>query len=573
MATGRQAGEPSLGVSLTLPNETADYRFADLPIVSPDGRTFVFLATSNDDDQRRLWRRSLESFEAEPIAGSEGASDALWSHDGSRLAFSARGKLWTVDFVGGGAPRTVAALPRFSSGTWNADDQIVFSKGEGPLWHVPAAGGTPRQLTQLNPEFHEVSHVGPTFLPDGDRFLYLAITFDPAEEIRARRLYAGSLESGASTFVGPMTSAVRYVEPGYLFYVDNGTLMAVSFDAGSLELEGEPKVVQDGVDFFQPTGTARFEASASGTIAFRAPSPANQLMWYDLSGRRLGPVNDVEVGFGHRISPDGTQVATAAVDPRTQLTDVWVYGLNRETSTRITFDARWEGGPVWSADGSTLYYSTDFTGWPDVYATSVDAPGAGQVVWSMEGAQFPFDVTSDGRYLVIIGGGRDMRNDVWALRLPIEEGDEPILIAGTPANEWGGRLSPDDEWIAYVSDESGTSQVYVTSFPEPNRKVQISTENGVGPVWSRNGLVLYYAETAPCPYAACDLTRVMRVDLARTVAFDDPQPQLVFETRDRLGSFEIAPDGERLLANLQSADIPPVNVILDARARLRDAGM
>ena len=103
--------------------------------------------------------------------------------------------------------------------------------------------------------------------------------------------------------------------------------------------------------------------------------------------------------------------------------------------------------------------------------------------------------------------------------------------------------------------------------------MQISTENGFGPVWSRDGLVLYYSETAPCPYASCNLTRLMRVDLARAGAFDDPQPRLVFETRDRLGTIELAPDGERLLALLQSADIPPVKVILDARACLRDAGM
>jgi hypothetical protein len=370
-----------------------------------------------------------------------------------------------------------------------------------------------------------------------------------------------------------MTSTVSYVEPGYLFYVDNGTLMAVSFDADSLQLEGEPQVVQDGVGFFEPTATPSVRASASGTIVFRAPSRAQQLMWYDLSGRRLGPVNDLETGWGHRISPDGKRVATAAVDQRTNLSDVWVYGLNRETSTRITFDARWEGGPVWSADGSTLYYATDFTGWPDVYATAVDAPGTGRVVWSREGAQFPSDVSSDGRYLIVDGSDQENGRNVWALRLPIGEGDEPILIAGTPANEGNARLSSDDAWIAYTSNESGTSQVYVTSFPEPNRKVQISTENGFVPVWSRDGLLLYYAQTAPCPYATCNLTRVMRVDLARAGAFDDPRPQLLFETRDRFGSFELAPDGERLLADLQSADSPPTQVILDARTRLRDAGM
>ena len=565
----RQPSSVTEAVSLTLPLKTPAYRGASSHIVSPDGSAVVFFATDNSDDESRLWRRRLDSFEAEPIVGTEGGRSPFWSADGRSVGYFASGKLWTIDLEEGGAPRTVAALTGFESATWNGQGDIVFARDERPLMHVPASGGTPRPVTQLDPEFYEVSHVGPHFLPDGRHFLFLAVTFDPEQEIRVRRLYAGSLDSAEATYLGDFASSAFYVEPGFLYFVDDGTLEAVAFDTESLQVEGEPRVIEDGISFFRPTGHAYFSVSRNGTLVFQRPRTTNRLMWFDREGRRLGPVGDVSNHWVFRVSPDGAHVATTAWDPRTQLTDIWVYGLKRDTSTRITFDPRYEGAPVWSADGSRLFYSTDATGWPNVVATSVDSPGEAEPIFDANGEQFPSDSSSDGRHLIVHGEdpAHQTGSNIWVVSLPRREGEEPLLFAGTPSDEQDGRFSPDGDWIAYVSNESGVIQIYVKAFPGPGRKVQVSTESGWNPVWGPDGRTLYYLQAIPCPHATCTMTRMMVVDLSSVGLIDNPQPRVLFETREEFVNFDMGPGGERFLVHVRPDERAPVSVVVGSGLR------
>ena len=423
-------------------------------------------------------------------------------------------------------------------------------------------------MRRLDADFYEISHVRPHFLPDGRHFLFLGVTFDPEQEIRVRRLYVGSLDSGEATHIGDFPSSAFYVDPGFLFFVDDGTLKAVAFDAASLRIEGEPRVIEDGISFFRPTGRPGFSVSRNGTVVFERPRVANRLMWLDRAGRRLGAVGDVGEHEAHRISPDGSRVASSSWDARTGLGDVWIYGLNRDTSNRITFDARWEGTPVWSADGTRLFYATDATGWPNVFVTSVDSPGAAEPIFVAAGDQFPKDVSSDGRHLIVQGEdpAHETGGNIWVVSLPRREDEEPLLFAGSPSDEVGGRFSPDDRWIAYHSNESGENQIYVKPFPGPGSRVQVSTETGRGPVWAPTGRTLYYLQSKPCPHATCTMTRVMVVDLSSASMLDNPKPQLLFETRERLRCIEIEPGGERLLVSVLPEERLPFHVILDARS-------
>ena len=562
---GRQPAPPVReSLKLTLPRDTPAHRNAAHHAVSPDGGAVVFAARDTSDDQWRLWRRRLDSFEAEPIAGTESGRAPFWSADGTSVGYFANGKLWTIDLEEGGAPRAVAALTGFNGATWNGQDDIVFSRDESPLMHVAATGGTPKPVTKLDPEFHEISHMGPHFLPDGRRFLYLAVTFDPEQEIRVRRLYAGSLDSAEATYLGAFSSNASYVEPGLLYYVEDGTLEAVAFDAERLRVEGEPRVIGDGVGFFRPTGDAQFSVSRNGTVVFSGPRTARRLMWFDREGHRLGPVGDVGRHWRFRISPDGASVASTKWDPRTELTDIWVFGLQRDTSTRITFDGRYEGAPVWSADGSRLFYSSDATGWPNVLVTSVDSPGESEPIFVSDGDQFPTDASSDGRHLIVYGGdpAQQTGKDIWVVNLPRREGEEPLLFAGSPSDEIGGRFSPDGEWIAYVSDESGVDQIYVKEFPGPGRKVQVSTESGWSPVWGTEGRTLYYLRSVPCPHASCTLTRMMVVDLASAGALESPEPRVLFETRESFVQFDLEPGGERFLVHVRPDERALVFVVV-----------
>jgi Tol biopolymer transport system component len=563
---GRQPPSATELVRLTIPLETPAYRGALSHTVSPDGSAVVFFATDNTDHELRMWRRRLDSFEAEPIVGTEGGGHPFWSADGTSIGYFARGKLLTIDLEEGGAPHTVAALTGIRSATWNGQGDIVFAQNESPLMHVAASGGTPKPVTQLDPEFYEVSHDYPRFLPDGRHFLFLALTYDPEQEIRVRRLYAGSLDSAEANYLGTFSSNMFYVEPGFLFFVDDGTLKAVTFDVESLRVEGEPRVIEDGVRFFHPTGNGNFSVSRNGTVVFQRPRTANRLMWFDKEGRRLGPVGDVGDHDVFRISPDGSRVATTAWDPRTELTDIWIYGLRRDTSTRITFDPRWEGAPVWSADGSRLFYATDATGWPNVLVMSVDSPGEAESIFTAAGDQFPSDTSSDGQHLIVTGAdpAHQAGTNIWIVSLPRREDEEPLLFAATPADENDARFSPDDDWIAYVSNESGAEQIYVKAFPGPGQKVQVSTEGGRKPVWGSTGRTLYYLQSTPCPFATCTMTRVMVVDLSSVGLIDSPQPRLLFETREEFVSFEVEPGGERLLVHVRPDERAPVHVVVGA---------
>ena len=554
-------------VALTLSRETDSYRNATRHVLSHDGRRVVFSAVDQADGTPSLWLRGLGSFESTPIPGTEGGGNPFWSADGTSIGFVAKGKIWTVDLENEGVPRLVTEAPAFSSATWNDQGDIVFATAESPLTHVPASGGTPRPVTQLNPEFHELSHSGPKFLPDGRTFIYLGVTFDPDQQDRQRRLYAGSLDSSESIYLGTFPSSASYVDPGFLYYVKDGAFEAVSFDAERLEISGEPQVVEVGVRLFNPTGQPFASVARNGTLLFDPLPKSRRLLWYDLEGRRLGPVGGNAAHQEFRISPDGTSVATMMMDPRSSLTDIWIYGLKRDTSTRVTFDARYEGMPVWSADGKKMFYATDVTGWPNVVATTVGAPGEPEPIFVAKGAQFPTDASPDGRYLLVNGANRERGSgqDIWAVSLPRKEGEEPLLFAGTPANEQAGRFSPDGDWVAYLSDEAGPRQVYVKQFPGPGRKVQISTEGARAIAWAREGRTLYYLQSVPCPFGSCTMTRVMTVDLSSDASIADPKPRLLFEARERFLGFDVEPDSKRLLVHVAPATQEPVQVVLGAR--------
>lgn len=290
------------------------------------------------------------------------------------------------------------------------------------------------------------------------------------------------------------------------------------------------------------------------------------MVWYDLEGRRLGPVGESASHQSFRISPDGTSFATMTMDPRNSLTDIWIYGLNRDTSTRVTFDARYEGSPVWSADGSKIFYATDATGWPNVVVTTVGGSGEPEPIFEAKGAQFPTDVSPDGRYLLVGGLDRERNagQDIWAVSLPKREGEEPLLFAGSPAHERSGRFSPDGEWVAYLSDEAGPVQVYMKEFPGPGRKVQISTEGATAIAWAPEGRTLYYLQSAPCPFGSCTISRVMTVDLSSDSLITNPTPRLLFETRERFSGFDVGPDSKRLLVHVAPATRGPVQVVVGA---------
>ncbi len=558
---------------LLIPSQTPAYRWADDPRISPDGRTVVFSAVPTGGKARMLWARPLDSFDARPLSETENAESHFWSRDGRSIAFHTDGKLWAVDVEQRGSRRLITAATSNAGAAWSPDGTILlsFATTSGGILSVPASGGQPKPVTTPDEAAFERGHFYPYFLPDGQRYLYLVVDRKPEQEVNVGHLCAGTLGSSERTFIADLTSNVWYVKGGWLVFVEDGTIKAAPFDADTLKFTGDPVTIADGVSYFRPVGYASFSVADDGTLVYIAPPADNQLVWFDASGARLAKVPTNGSPQQMTISPDGSRLVLMISDRRTGLSDLWIMGLDRPSAMRLTTDASWEGAPVWSHDGSTIYFSSDRRDFPEVYSIRADGSGGIKPVYgtsSVGRIWFPASAPPDGKQLFIIGSVDKLGSEMMAL--PLEGGGPAVPVRSSPADEFGPSLSPDGKWLAYQSDESGRPEVYLAPFPGNGPKVQVSV-GGFMPRWSPRGDKLYFQLTvagddqAANGFGAMRTSKIMVVELDSPAAFTAPPPPMVlFETPEEIGSFQVAPDGKRFLLLLSPNEQPPMSVILNA---------
>ncbi|HUP47481.1 MAG TPA: WD40 repeat domain-containing protein [Thermoanaerobaculia bacterium] len=350
--------------SFTIPSSGGDYRNAWGGWVSPDGTKVVFRAL-NADRKSQLWTRSLDGLDVKPIPGTEWPVWFLaWSPDSKYLAVHREQKVMKIPAAGGPAEPIAEVPEAYGGGHWNRDGDILLEISEAPLGRIAPGSRTVELITTLDKTKHEIGHVHPEFLPDGRRFLFIAITRDPTRADHSHRLYAGSLDSKETRFLGEISSVVRYVEPGLLLAVRDGTLLAYPFDVRKLKITGDPFKVADDVYYFKPTGHASFSASGNGVLVTQGVGAGLRLYWLTAEGEPASPIGPAASYDPMRISPDGKSLAVGIMDTKVGTADIWIRGLDRETSRRLTFEASFEGNPVWSPDGARLYYAADRTGFP-----------------------------------------------------------------------------------------------------------------------------------------------------------------------------------------------------------------
>jgi Tol biopolymer transport system component/tRNA A-37 threonylcarbamoyl transferase component Bud32 len=484
--------------------------------VSPDGRTLVYNAPGADG-RPALWIRPLDSLDARLIPSATGTPD--WSPDGRSLVFNAEGMLKRIDLAGGAA-ETIASLPGggYQRATWNAAGVIVFSNG-GSLYRVPASGGEPVLLSQPDTSIRESSHATPSFLPDGRRYLYTAWSGTPD----ARALYVASIDDAdamkSRVKLMPIESKAIYVEPGYLLYLRNRTLMARPFDVDRLEFTGEARRVADNVLYNPASGAAAFAASSGGTILFRRGAPSGdpnanrEWRWVDRTGARGDAVGTAHGDSHVVLSHDATRIAFTVGPPDNA--DLWVQDVVRGVRTRLTTNAATDVFPVWSPDDTQLVFaSTADTGAGDGRGSATTPQGAaahenGVYQMPANGAVperllvrheprvsfLPGAIAGDGtivavRLLQSADGRGNPAADLWLLP-PGGAAPRPYLT--TPFLKVQPTLSPNGRWLAYTTNESGTFQVIVQPFPDPSGgKVQVSANGGMSPRWRRDGRELYY---------------------------------------------------------------------------------
>jgi len=529
---------PQTHVEITTPGSLDSLSVA----LSPDGRAIAFVAA--DDSASRLWVRRLEDGTTTALPGTEFAQYPFWSPDGRAIAFFAGGELKRVDLEGG-PPRFLARAVPGGGGDWGPTGDILFAPSIGsPIVRVPASGGPTTPVNEVAAG-GEYGYRFPQFLPDG-RFLF----YIRGNESR-NGVYLASLGNPES--VRRLTAADAaglYVAPGWLLFLQQGTLLARRLDIARGELSGEPIVVAEGLPTNEVSARA-FSAGANGSLAYATYQAPSRLTWFDRSGRVLGTFGAAEDYdlLDPEISPDGLRVAVTRT--RRNNTDVWVFDAPR--GIRLTLEASAERYPTWSPDGRELLFQSDRNGPYDLYIGSVNEPGRARPALVSTQRKYPSDWSPDGASVLYFGLGLTETPDLWVASL----GSDPQarVWVETPVTELWGQFSPDGQYVAYHSTESGqTHEVYVRRFSESAERWTISTAGGVYPRWSRDGTELYYI--APDATLMAVPIRTNGSELVAGVPEPLFKSRIVGGGRNAVGmrhQYDVAPDG-RFLINVVSDD-------------------
>jgi Tol biopolymer transport system component len=538
--------------------------------LSPDGRYLAFITTEGSvagvQGTSKLWVRPIDALDARALPGTEGlafSQDQLfWSPDSAFISFVAPGKLQKIAVTGGPA-ETLATVMRLGlRGSWSRGGVILIADvGGSVLQRVPETGGVPVDVANAAPG---ESRLQPQLLPDGRHFLYYAAGG------KTNGIHVAALDGATPPRqLLPDSTVARYAPPvaagqsGYLLFVRDTTLMAQPFDPAGLTLTGQMFPVADSV--------GRFAVSESGALAYasgvRAFTRPHVLIWMDRSGKQLtvaappGDYRDV------RLSPDEKSIAFARTDANN--IDVWVLDMVRGVPSRISFEPSIDNLPIWSHDGHRILWPSRRSGSFDLY--SKPATGTGQdakVVAMGTDTGWGTDWSRDGRFIVYQRPGAKTGQDLWIAPLTSESSggpQQPFPYLDSPFNESNGVFSLDGRWIAYESDESGRSEIYVQTFPLTNEKVRISTGGGTDPYWSRTGGELFYLaanrDLMAVPYRIRETTLVPGVG----------KPLFPIPGIATRRAYAPSNDGRRFLVGkpIDDSNSEPLTVVLNWQAGLK----
>ena len=544
-ATRRQADGIAAPLHFDLATPEIDVATGEVAVpvaLSPDGRQIVTFGRGMNG-ANELWLYDLGTRASRLIAAS--GFGPAWSHDGKAIAFFAEGKLKTVPAAGG--PETIVcdASPE-GTPSWYGDTILFVRYSGGPahagLYRVSAAGGAPERIVAMH------SSAGrprlpwwPHFLPGGKRFLYLIVG-----GVTDHELMLGSLDGQAPQSVARISSRVAFAN-GHLLYVRDGALMAQPFDVEARRLTGEPTRLVDRIHYFRNTATSAFSVSENGALAWRSAQHPTRLTWVDRAGVDVGTIATDLFGLDGRLSRDGNRYATGVVDAKLGGSDIWLYDLIRETAERLTSEAADQKAPVWAIDGESIYHRSDGNfGPPDIFQFH-PASGTHTEIHRGPAVEHPEDLSSDGKWLLFTTLVH-ITSDIHAL--PLDPPGEPRPIAVTAFNETSPRFSPDGQWVAYSSDVSGRSEVYVRPFERAGAAMRISRAGGVRPRWSGDGTELFFLGPAG---------QVMSVPFNGTFG----APRMLFQNASAV-SFEPHPNGNRFLVHLnERRNETPLHVLIN----------
>jgi serine/threonine protein kinase/Tol biopolymer transport system component len=535
--------------------------------VSPDGHHLAFTAATGGKVE--LWVRPLNSTEARPLAGTQGATFPFWSPDSRFIGFFADGRLKKIE-VTGGPVQTLCEAPAPNGGAWSRAGVILFGRVAGGLSRISEMGGEVTQVTTPDRPRLVNSHPYPTFLPDGRHFLY-SITSAQKE---TSGVYLGSLDGAVKRRLLDINTVIKYVaaDPGergsggWLVFVRDGALLARPFDTSRLDFTGEPFSLSDkvGSDPFS-LNYFTFSVSDNGVLVFDPSHQRRrrQYRWEDRRGQQKNSLDVVAGIFSHRLSPDEKRFIADRFDPRTTTTtDLWLYDVSGGNEQRFTLDLANDFNPVWSPKGDRIVWASSRDGGIiNLYQKAASFAGKDTQLLKSDYPQIPTDWSRDGHLIIYNQGDPKTKSDVWALPAPGSGEPKPFPLIQTEANEGFGTLSPDGRWLAYVSDVSGRFEVWVQSFSDGSGKRQVSNGGGNSPRWRSDGSELFY-------YSGDGKLMAAKVRTGESFEMDAPVSLFEFRAGNILTAFcpyAVTRDGQRFLINavVDTEQNAPLTVVVN----------
>jgi Tol biopolymer transport system component len=548
------------------PSQAPEPNSAAIP--SPDGSRIAYVGPAGAGMQ--LWIKQRDRYEATPLTGTGGVDNFTWSPDGQWIAFTLQGQLKKIPAIGGAAVGLTDSVSTNPGLAWLEDGTIVYvQQGGRGLRRISADGG---EATVLLNDSLAVAFPSP--LPKGRGVLFTRCV---ASCPRQMDLWALDFRTGAAHEVVAGSAMGQYVPTGHVIYIrQDGALLAAAFDLATLRTEGSPVSLLDSVSVLNRS-LPLAALSASGTLVIRLGAVQSQMreftmVWVDRTGREA-PVDPnwkfrmTEYGdnFGWELSPDGTRLAIGLATDAGD--DIWVKHLPRGPLSRVSYDAAAEFRPRWMPDGLSLMFGSNRSGQGTggLYRRSANGTGADSVVRRAGTGIFEGVWSPDGQWLLFRTGGvvgQTGGRDIVGLRPGIDTAQVPVVA--TPYDEEAIALSPDGHWLAYESNETGRTEVFLRPFPNTESgKWQVSNEGGVGPLWSRNGRELFYVSATG---------GMMAVTVAPGVEPRLGERKLLFKLRDEwymtateyYTPFDVASDGRFIMARqvtqASALDVPLVVV-------------
>lgn len=521
--------------------------------LSPDGRQIVFMGTKGSAVE--LYLRSLNEPGAKPIAGTENGASPFFSPDGKWIGFFADGKLKKIA-VEGGTAQVLAEAPNQRGGNWAKDGTIIFSpEYTGGLMRVPESGGQAQALLMPDAKKGERTCRWPDVLPNGQGMIFTigmensAASYDDAEIV----LYSFATKKTRVLTHGDMA---LYSPSGYLLYYRAGALLAAPFNESRMEITGEPVQLPEHVSDDPTSGATYLAVASDGTMVYLSGGSATSTRTVAITDRKGGsrvlplPPRGYSIP---RLSPDGKRLALIVSDV-TNFTsngrgDVWIYDFGSGSMSRLTFDGT-DDYDAWSQDGSRILFDSSRGSGGGLYAKRADGAGGEQAVLPNENSSYfnPDTISPDGKFIVLTEPA-GILGDLWMTTLGDKPDPRPLKT-----NAAGAEFSPDGNYIAYSSQQSGMYQVFVDTFPIGGGEWQVSLENAAYPRWSKGGRELVYYESGQ--------NAVMSVDVEWKPTFHAGPPHALFslpasefspmQTNPAV-NYDVSADGERFVFLQSSA--------------------